>query len=331
MPSTMFAVALLLSLQAAKQVDKPTLTFYQGALVYRKGTEVRRLSLAPAEPEPKMSVAYRRNARYAVWDERGLTVRDGKKVRSTFLEEIAVSPKAQTREEIVETVALLKKGSRTKRAAALSGSRRVGNAAFFVPRWVDSKGQTWLEALVRLDLDKPNAKPQLMMAFEGHSTATRALDDRLLVYKGKLAMVTATEVKWGLSTYDVATSKKEFDELGAELRQYLPGGLFVEKTNYGTFVAGRVDLESGKRDILAESRDELRFLDETSPLMAIETSNTGVTVRNLDSGAVANVPIGSQVGRMGDMIAIWSPKAKPVRAAVYDPSRWNAVARLGAK
>ncbi|RYG49178.1 hypothetical protein EON79_02200 [bacterium] len=292
---------------------------------------MRRLSLAPAEPEPKMSVAYRRDARYAVWDERGLTIRDGKKIRSTFLDEIAVSPKAQTREQILDTVALVKKGARTKRAAALSGSRRIGNAAFFVPRWVDSKGQTWLETLVRVDLDKPNPKPQLLLAYKGRSTATRPLDDRLLLFKGKLAMVTSSVGKWGLTTYDPGTSKDEFQELGADLRQYLPGGLFVEKTNYGTFVAGRVDLESGKRSILAESRDELRLLDETSPLMAIETSSTGITVRNLDSGALANVPLGSQVGRLGNMVAIWSPKTKPTRAAVYNPERWTAVARLGAK
>ncbi|CAN5588965.1 hypothetical protein BH11ARM2_BH11ARM2_04230 [soil metagenome] len=331
LPSAMFVAALLLTLQAAKPADKPSLTFYQGALVYRKGLDVRRLLLTPSVEEPKLSVSYRRNARYAVWDERGLTTRDGKKVRSSFLEEIAVSPKAQSRAYLVETVALIKKGVRSKKASALSGSRIIGSSAYFVPRWVDKEGNVWLEALVRVDLSKRNPKPELLMGLSGHSTATKPLDDALTLYQGKLALITSLEDKWGLATFDPANSKQDFLSLGANLQQYLPGGLFVEKTDYGTCLVGKVDLATGDRQTLAESRGDLRLVDGDAPGLAIETSATGVTLRNLDSGAVANVPVGSQVGRMGDLVAIWSPKAKPVRAAVYQPERWTAVARLGTK
>lgn len=327
----MVVAALVLSAQAAKPGDPPSLTFYQGALVYRKGADVRRLLVSPQTEEPKMSVAYRKNNRYAVWDERGLTVRDGKKVVSTFLDEFATSPKTQERKDLIETVALIKKGVRSKKTSALSGSKRIGNIAYFVPRWTDKEGKTWLEMLVQVDLGKPKPKPQFVSRIDGFSMATKPLDDQLTLQKGDLALVTRSPEEWGLTLYDPATKEKTFKKLGTDLIQYLPGGLFVEKTDYGTMVAGRVDLATGKRPTLSESREELRFIDAEEPAIAVETSASGVTVRNLDSGAVVNVPVGSQVGRMGDLIAVWGPKGKPSRATVYAPERWVAVAKLGGR
>src|SRR4051812_48053687 len=126
------APALLLCLVVSQTaVDKPTLYFYQDSLIIRRGNDKEAVPLQLAKKPAPLSVLYRRNKTFAVWDERGLTVRIGKKVRSTHLPDIAVSPRVFPRDEILKTIDLIHRGKRKKGANALSGSRRIGNTAYF--------------------------------------------------------------------------------------------------------------------------------------------------------------------------------------------------------
>ena len=121
----------------------------------------------PSREKAVDHVAYRRDNRWAVWDDRGLTVRDGAKVMSKKLGGISVSPRAFAHDEIVNNLSLFKSKKRTKDSDSLSGSTRLGTKCYFVPRWTARDGNTWLEALVMVDLAEANPKPKFLGNFKG--------------------------------------------------------------------------------------------------------------------------------------------------------------------
>lgn len=321
------AAILLFGLQnTPKPVDKPTLEYYQDHFVVREGRHVYRAGLKPEAPKPVLSVAYRRNHVYAVWDERGLTVRTGGRSHSTRLEDVAVSPRAFSKAEIKETVDLIHRGMRAKAATSLAGSRRLGEFAYFLVRWSDRKGEPWLEALVRVNLKDPELWPHYVGRFEGFSRADRPLDDRLMVFGGRLAVVTQTPTRWGVATCNPKTLAFDFRSLGDRLLSLSPSGLFVERTHYGAFVAGQIDLHTGDRKVLGESPDPLRFLDGDDPPITIARSGPATILRNAWTGTLTQREGEVGAARVGPYVAIWRPLAKPRSAAIYDPSNWSIVA-----
>ena len=176
----MTPLALLLPLAPPIQaVDAPTLEYYQDHFVVRRGVEAWRVPAHPPATRPVLAVAFRRNQNYAVWDERGLTIRRGEQVRHTFLPDVPTSPRLFEREEILNTVELIRAGKRKRDADSLSGAMRIGNDAFFLVRW-EEDGKPWTEALVSVDLSASSLQPKVLGRFEGVSVAYRPIDDRLV-------------------------------------------------------------------------------------------------------------------------------------------------------
>ena len=87
-----------------------TLSLFEGNFVLRSRSEVQRIPVIVPATRPALVMLYRRDRNYAVWDDRGLTVRAGKYVHSTRLTEISVSPKLFTPDEIQRTVDLIHSG-----------------------------------------------------------------------------------------------------------------------------------------------------------------------------------------------------------------------------
>lgn len=321
------ALIVLSLLAQSKPVDKYTLDFFQGSFVIRHGEAVERVPLKLDPEKPKLASVFRRDHNYAVWDERGLTVRIGTKVTSTHLPEIAVSPKIFRRSEILRTLDLAAKGQRSKDAAALSGAIRLGNEVYFLPRWEDKGGKTWMEALVRVDLSSPKPRWQLVGSFQGTSTASKAIDDVLFFQGGKLCVAARAEDGWGISTYTPSEDTFGFEHLGDDLRTWHSGGLFVEATNYGTTLAGHIVGSGLARETLLESKGNARFIDGNKPLLAIVQTPSGPALRNVDTAAELPLPASCAVRRAKKLIVVWAPYDKPKVARVYRAGRWQELAR----
>lgn len=326
----MTAVALIACMAAIQTQPKITIQLFQDDFVVRQATKKSVVPLKLDQPKPPLAVVFRKNKIFAVWDDRGLSIRNGKKLVSSKLKEISVSPRIFEREEILSNLELIRQGKRSREASALSGAKRIGGDAYFLVRWDDSDGKPWLEALVKVGLDAKKPEWKLLGKFEGLSLATLPIDDKLMLHKGSLAIVTGRAADWGESFYSSELKAFGFKKLGTGLVDftYQEGfsGLFVEKTPYGSSIGGLADFETQKRSEALEVKGGLKFLDGRSPLIGIVRTDNGTALRNARTGAEMALPASSAVRRTASGIVVWSPVTKPTRAWLYDPIRWAPLA-----
>lgn len=327
---TMLALAFGMIL-AVQTTEKPTLQYYQQTFVIRCKTQVTRIPLLDPKPKMPLFVAFRRNDNYAVWDDRGLSARHKNRVIHSKLADIATSPKQQSHDDLVDSIAKIKSGERSKDASGISGAMRVGSEAYFLVRWDDKSGKPWLEALVSVDLGAKKPIPKWVGKFHGLSSGSRPIDDKLQVVGGKLAIVSHNADEWGLSTYDPAAKQFEFHPTGAKLEKYEPlnsiQGLFIETSSYGTTIAGRVDLVSGTRKILYEGREQVRYVDLKDPLIVLGTAGKKTKLVNCETGATRVLPYLLDAKRAGNDILLWTPANTPTAAWLLSPKDWEADAR----
>lgn len=288
------------------------------------------LRLTPESP--KLATVFRKNSTFAVWDERGLTIRVGDSVRSFKLESIPLSPKAFTRDEILFNQREIKAGRRSVEVSALSGAIRVASKVYFLGRWEDSKGKPWSEAMVEVDLDQKPPVPKFLARIHAESLADEAVDDQMFILDGEVTYVARFGDHWGLQQFKPETGGFSFEPLGDDLDSYLPIGtgnrlgLFVEKTAYGTTLAGRVDLHSRFRKILAENRAKMRFVDAEDPACVILSYGNRASIINTDSGSVYDLKDPCSMRRTSRGLVIWTPVGDPKRAWLFDPDRWQVLA-----
>jgi hypothetical protein len=283
----MIAALTFLLISQTKPVDKtpPTsyqLRYFEGEFILRTGRSAYRARV-PATPEaPLTSVAFRKDDKWAVWDERGLTIRVGEKVTSTKLNAIATSPRLFERTELVDSVSRMKKGERSPFADGLAGSRRVGNDVFFVPRWLDSKKQTWLEALVKVDLLKDLPKPELIVRIPGITVQRDLMDRWLTVDDAGLHLPVRQAKKWSLLT--IAGTKISEVPQDAELIDLI-GDRYVQKLPSGLQQYGQIDWKSGKTMMNFESRGKLTIPPFADSLLLVKDSTASSAIY-LPTGAV---------------------------------------------
>ena len=309
--------------------NKPTLTYFEKHFIVRDGAESESAPLKLPPEEAKLSTLFRRNATFAVWDERGLTVRVGPKVKSFKLQDVATSPKAFTRDEIVDTLVAIRKGDRTKAASALSGAVRIGNHAYFLARWEDRSGKPWAEAIVQVDLSQRSPEPRFVARADALSLAAKPIDDQLFILDGKVSYIAKKESRWGLELLDSRNGRLDFEPLGDEilsfafLDQERESGLFIERTSYGTNLAGRVSLKARTRKTLFETRDKIRFIDDAEPACLVIGNGKSSKIVDTASGAIMDLPASCGIRRMTRGLIIWTPSDEPKKAWLYDPTRWE--------
>lgn len=313
-----------------KPVDKPTLNYFQENFIVRVGDKRANVPLTLPKEKPVLSVSFRKNKNYAVWDDRGLAIRIGTTVKSSRLEDIATSPKAFSPEELKENVDLIQKKQRTRGATSLSGAKRVGNLVFFLARWEEKGGKPWLEALVSVDLTEDTFHPKFHARLPGLTLADKKIDDRLFVLADRLSAVTRKEDLWGVTSYNPDSNEFEFKELGKKLESYQPLsariGAFIESTDYGAKIGGRVDLTSLARKNLAEGKGTLKFADKTEPLIALFSKGGNVKLLNTDTGAELELLSSVAMRRTPLGLVVWSPFNSPKRAWLYSYERWSQLA-----
>lgn len=269
-------------------------------------------------------IAYRRDQRWAVWDDRGLTVRDGKVAVTTKLGDISVSPRAFSRDEILKTLDMFKSGKRKKNSDSLSGAIRLGSKCYFLPRWTDTDGKAWLEALIEVDLNQANPRPKFLGRFKGFTSALKPIDDRLFLVRNRLSIVSSEGGTWGLASYSDNSGAFEFSPLGTNLISYFRGGYFLESTTYNTYIVGQIDLGSGLRKNLFETRSKLVDLKDGSSVAVIRQKGSTI-VKNLKTGGQITTDGNAYVAPVDKYVLVWT-KEKRTSAYLYEPVRWTAVA-----
>lgn len=327
----MTTATLLFSLALQSHAVPPaSIQYYQGTFEVHSHGRVRSIAAHGPDRTPPKIVAFRKDDAYAVWDERGLTIRRGDKSFSTKLPEIVVSPRFFSKEQILQTLGGVRSGQFAEDVDAVSGARRLGKDVYFLLRWDDKDGAPWAEALAQVDLNAQTLHPQILGRFGGLSTAALPVDDKLLILDGKLAIVERTKDTWGLATYDPATQEFKSQAMGASLVSLVPinltQALFVEISTYGTNIAGRVDLESGTRKILYEGRERLRFIDAATPEIILAATPHKTKLVNCVTGAVRLIPYAVDAKRSDSDILLWTTAAEPTGAWLMTAETWQSLA-----
>lgn len=308
----------------------PSIQYYQGNFEVHSSGRAQTVPLALPATHAQKYVAFRRNNVFAVWDERGMTLRHGADVYTTRLSDIPVSPRIFAHDEIVRTLQRIHAGRCSRDAAALAGARRLGKDAYFLVRWVDADGNPWLEALFDIDLTADRPRPRLLGRFEGLSTATGAIDDKLLLLGGKPAIVEREANTWGLATYDPETREFRNQPLGASLQwlQFADANqaFFIETSSYGTTIAGRVNFLTSTRKILYEGREQVRFLDTLSPEIVLASSPGKTKLVNCGTGSIRVIPYQVDGRRAAENVVLWTPPDEPAGAWLMNPDTWHALA-----
>ncbi len=324
--SSMIGLALLWATTQARI----SLQSYQGTFVVRDGV-LNIPVLSKATTSSPDFVRFRRGDGYAVWDKRGLSLRHKNWIFDSRLSGLPVSPKLFSKKEIQEILASVHRGERSLDATAMSGALRLGTDAFFVPRWIDKKGFTWLEALVRVDLSADHPKPELIGRLPGQSLASGSIDHRLFALGPSPAIVVRKGSEWGVVSYESVSDKFNFNSIGERLRSYAfldgNGMAYVEVVADGLNRIGVVDVTTSSRKDLMEDRGSVRLLDSYRPICAIFTGGTGSTIRNLQTGAALDLPDGANAVRCASGILLTWPKDQPKHAVLLDPVRWDRLAQ----
>lgn len=296
----------LLALILTQTAPKLTVVGDIATLVKDGKTSQFRMTAKPTPPVTKLT--FRKDDAYVVWDARGLTIRQGKRVYNSQLAEMSLSPKLFEREEILITKDRIATGSRKRDASGLSGAKRVGNVVYLLPRWTDREGNTWLECLVRIELLKPNAKPELLGKYDATSLAALNIDDQLFNWNGQLAVIGRSDQTWGLGQFDIAKNEFRYEELGTGLLDFrIPklGRLLVrEKTSYDTTVIARVDLKTLSRRLLSDSAGRVSLVDSEEPALAIVERGPAKSLHNLESAVMAGIFADEKVYRAFDCILL---------------------------
>ncbi len=321
----MIGLALLI---AASQAQT-SLQYYQGSFLIESSGFVLPVS-TQSQPAAPDFVRFRRGDTYTVWDKRGLAIRNGHWIYDTRFKELSVSPKLFSKDQIHANLEAAAKGQRFLEASALSGALRLGTDAYFVPRWIDKKGYTWLEVLVKVDLSVAKPKPELLGKFEGLTLASGSIDHRLFPLNEEPAAIVRRAGNWGVSVYDPVAEQFTYTNIGTRLRAYALLGdrdvAYIEAEQDELNRVGTANLATGDRTDVLEDRGAIRVLDDQRPLCAIVATPDKTTLRNLETSAAMDLPANANVVRTLAGALVWWPQKNPKHALLLDPERWDGLA-----
>jgi hypothetical protein len=329
-------VAAILMAGAQSGVAQNALTFKDGSFWLNGAGRGLQIPVV-LPPSRRLGVfALQHKDRWVVVDDRGLTVRVGKDVRTTRLPDIAVTGKLFTRDEVLRTVELVEKGERTRGFATWAGDARIGDTLYLLLRWSDKAGTPWLEALVDLDLNSPRPWPRLLGRFPAPSPRRNEARDALRVVDGKLAAIGVDGDDWGVSLWNPADPPGEmarlgtFTPIGKGLTTFrsspdLSRVFAVERTSYGTTLVSEADWVSRARKALFEERGDVTLAHVDPPVARFARGETTL-LRNLDTGAELAINPRMTMRFLESGMLAWFPAERPTQAALYSYSDWRASA-----
>lgn len=306
----------------------PTLSRSGNAFVVSDGAQKISVPLERTGPKPATAVVFRKGDTFAVWDvDRGLSIRIGKQITSTWLSELPVSPRLFKEKDAQDNGEKIAQGSLKASAAALAGSARLGDATYFLVQWRDKAGEPWLEALIKVDLGDKKPIPELVGRFDGFSVARTPIGDELATHGDDLMIVARQGDTWGIARFHRRKRAFAFQVQGARLARstnIAARTVVVEESMaYGSTLLARVYLPNGTRRNLLEVRGSIRLVDSLEPVLAQVTDNAGMALINLDTGAGMRLPGQSRIERTALGVIVAAPVDKPTSALLYDATRWD--------
>ncbi|MEQ1823140.1 MAG: hypothetical protein ABL949_11565 [Fimbriimonadaceae bacterium] len=330
MTNAILSLLLAFQTQVPAKQTAPSLVLTPDALVISFNGKEHREPLTVQTVAEDLRTNYRKDETSVWWDSKGLHVKSGAYDSVSLLEDCALSPKLSEKAQIIKNRDLISSGKRQKAANGLVGSLRLGKFAYFVPRWTDTTGKVWLEALVAVNLDDKKPKWKLLGKFTGHSLSKSAVENRLFTHGSNICMFASqTSGAWGLASYDPTKEKFEFRELGQNLEDYLSIGgkvfMIAEATSYGKTKLSRYDLATGNRRDLMEAKGDILLVDDNKPYLVEIQTNLGPALRNLETGCQLSIPARSAIRRTPFGVLVW-PVDEPKQAALYSVERYVRLA-----
>lgn len=269
---------------------------------------------------------------HVYFDGNKLTVRKGKYTRSTQFPDIPTSPRLFSKEQIQETVQTIQSGAMSRAAAAITGYELLGNSLVLMLRW-NAQGKPAFEALVSFDLSAAQPWFKVLYKMPGISTAPTGtkVADELFVEGGRLGSIGRQGERWGLSTWDLQEQFIRFFPMGTGLARYsipdkdIKRVLFVERTEYGTWLAGSVEMTSLDRTDIAESRDKVSFVSAEPAILRIDSTQS-CRIRYADTGLEQQFAPWTAARFTKAGLLTWKPAATPTSATLYARDTWKPVA-----
>ncbi len=332
MLTSIIAAAVLSQSPAVPTPRTPKLEFASGVFVITDSTGVTRVNPKPTPTIAARAFQIKSGNKSIAWSEKGLTVTVGQRTRSTRFSDLPVSPRFFSSEALAEVNALLAKKEIAKEASGLSGWEQVGDIVYLLPRWNNPRKAAWLEMLVKVDMAQPVPWFETLAVWKGLTTSSLTVEDLLAPAPGGLRSVSDLEGGWGVTTWiEAEPGETTYQEFGRYPRSFAWNSdftelRFVERTSYGTQLAGRVDLLTQNRANLSEGRDPILFPGETSDILQTNTTRQ-VVLRNADSGLELRLPLNVGTRNVAPGVLVWTPRDKPTQAVLYSKVGLRAIAR----
>lgn len=307
----------------------PSLILESGGFLVRALGQVHREPFVLPTIAPDDKITFRKEEAFAVWDERGLSLRRGAFTYTTRLPEVAVTPRLFTTAEIEATKVAIAKGDRKRDADRLIGSRRIGNEVYFWFAWDEKSGRPWLEVVAKVDLNAERPKPELVGRFEGFSIGVRQ-SESLMIGEQALIALTKRGPEWGIARFGLESKLFSFEPKGTGVSEAMALSgrtlLLSEVTAYNKTRIVRYDIPTDSMRPVAEVSGKATLVDGERPPLAIIQTNLGPALRNFETGVQTSLPADAIVRRTPAGILIW-PKSKPEEASVFSPERFLRLAR----
>ena len=294
------------------------------------GAAIDRVPINNSQSNGMQSIEYRRDQVFVVWDDRGLTVRDGKVASSTRFQSVPTSPRLRIRDDILKTISAHQNQDLDYRASALSGSVRIGVRIFGIARWTTTSQKTWLECLFDVNLMSAKPSVHVLTVLPGHTFSTHFIGHSLFLSHQKLQAYIQIKNQWGRWEYNPKNGKASFLAIGrnpVSIVQFPNKEVgFVEKSPIGSFYTGIFDPVEMNRESVQELNSQPMFLTNVWPPV-IEAKQRGLPcLVNLDKGTTLFLAQGSQAKECQAGVIIWTGSSNPQKAWLFSPALWQPIA-----
>jgi len=317
------------------RVIAPILDYKSGVFSIKSGTETQRVMLKRSTPVLPSTVTLKSGKNSASWNGKSLNLKFGSAItKGLKLGDALTSPKLFSSEKIAQISARIASGEITRNVSGLSGWSQSGANAYFLVRFDNKSKKPWLECLFKVNLAAKTGNFQPIGAFESITGTIKKGDQKLIPTLGGFAIIGKKDGEWGVDFLANGSKSSSFTPVGSNYPEFqiLNQGreaTFVEKTTYGTYLAGKVTIPAGIPSFLAESKNQISFPGPFSSIAQIVSADKNV-IRNTISGLELELPKNIGVVTTSRGVLVWTPSQEPRTAILYDTIalrslvRWNA-------
>lgn len=294
------------------------------------GPAKERIPLSSDSGNSLQSLEFRRDQVFVVWDDRGLTVRNGKISSSTHFKSVPTSPRLRTRDEILKTINDRQNQNLSFQASSLSGCVRAGNHVYGIVRWTKDSDKTWLECLFDVNLSSPKPVAHALSILPGTSFAQGFIDHVLFLNHGSIAAYIKMKNQWGKWDYNPSNGNSTFQPIGnrpVAINPYPNHEVgFIEKSTIGTYYAGVFDPKQMSRVDVQEFDSKPQFLNSVWPPVVSVTQRGLPTLVNLEQGNALFLAKGCQAKEGQAGVIVWTGMSNPKKAWLFSVENWKPMA-----